>query len=407
MIGAIAGDIIGSIYEWDNIKTKDFELFGDRCDFTDDTVHTVAVADWLVNGGDLADKLANYTLRYKSRGYGGMLLDWAKQWERTPYNSWGNGSAMRVSPVAHFAQSEHEVLDLAEKSAEITHNHPEGIKGAQATALAMWMAREGADAPTIRRAITERFGYDLSQTVDEIREWYKFDVSCAGTVPQAITCALEAIDFEDAIRNAVSIGGDTDTVTCITGGIAEVMFGLPDDIRDKALSYLPDDMKKVVGCFVEFLGKERKPKNAARDLEVTPDMIEAYNSTTFRIRLPDMEVCLCPQSYCHELDRFLAKNKWDSAAVITAFNPRSVEKSQEANNRANQQLEERILSEDYQLFYGAGEGDDPNWEPEDSFLVCGIDLETGLKLAGEFGQFAIAFHITGRKTTIEITGIKN
>ena len=405
MIGAIAGDIIGSIYEWNNIKTKDFELFGDRCDFTDDTVHTVAIADWLVNGGDLADKLANYTLRYKSRGYGGMLLDWAKQWERTPYNSWGNGSAMRVSPVAHFAQSEHEVLELAEKSASITHSHPDGIAGAQATALTMWMARKGVDVPTMRQAITERFRYDLSQTVDEIREWYKFDVSCAGTVPQSITCALEAAGYEDAIRNAVSIGGDTDTVACITGGIAEVMFGIPDDIRDKALSYLPDEMSEVVGCFIEFVGKGRKLKSPAQHLEVTPGMIEAYNSTTFRIRLPDMEVCLRPQGHCHELDQFLAKNGWDSAAVITAFNPRSVEKSQEENRRANHSLEERILSGDYRLFSGAGEGDDPNWEPEDSFLICGINLEMALTLAEEFGQFAIAFHITGRKTTIDFTGI--
>jgi hypothetical protein len=185
------------------------------------------------------------------------------------------------------------------------------------------------------------------------------------------------------------------------------MFGIPDDIRDKALSYLPNEMSEVVSCFVEFVGKGQKQKGPAQHLEVTPDMIEAYNSTIFRIKLPDKEVCLRPQGHCYELDQFLAKNKWDSAAVITAFNPRSIKKSQGANNRANQQLEERILSEDYQLFCGAGEGDDPNWEPEDSFLVCGIDLETGLKLAGEFGQFVIAFHITRRKTTIEITGIKN
>jgi ADP-ribosylglycohydrolase len=153
MIGAIAGDIVGSIYEHNNIKTKDFEFFGGRCDFTDDTVHTVVVADWLVNGGDLADKLADYTLKYSGRGYGGMLFSWARQSKRTPYNSWGNGSAMRVSPVAHFSQSENEILALAEKSAAVTHNHPEGIKGAQATALTMWMARGGADVPSMRAAI--------------------------------------------------------------------------------------------------------------------------------------------------------------------------------------------------------------------------------------------------------------
>ena len=249
MIGAVAGDIIGSIYEWNNIKTKDFKLFGEGCYYTDDTVCTVAVADWLVTSGDLSDILGGYALRYPGRGYGGMFLDWANQPARTPYNSWGNGSAMRVSPVAHFARDEREVLALAKKSAAVTHNHPDGIAGAQATALTMWMAVENADGATIRREITERFDYDLSQSVDEIREWYKFDVSCAGTVPQAITCALEANDYEDAIRNAVSIGGDTDTVACITGGIAEVLFGMPEEIRTNARAYLPDEMIGIVDQF--------------------------------------------------------------------------------------------------------------------------------------------------------------
>jgi ADP-ribosylglycohydrolase len=249
MIGAVAGDIIGSIYEWNNIKTKDFPLFGEGCEFTDDTVCTVAVADWLTTNGDLSDLLSSYTLRYPGRGYGGMFLDWANQSARTPYNSWGNGSAMRVSPVAHFARDEREVLALAEKSAAVTHNHPDGIAGAQATALTMWMAVGNADAATIRREITERFDYDLSQSVDEIREWYKFDVSSAGTVPQAITCALEANNYEDAIRNAVSIGGDTDTVACITGGIAEVLFGMPEEIRTKARAYLPDEMIGIIDRF--------------------------------------------------------------------------------------------------------------------------------------------------------------
>ena len=256
MIGAIAGDIIGSIYEWNNIKIKDFPLFGERCDFTDDSVHTIAVADWLISGGDLAEILSNYTLRFPGRGYGGMLLEWAKQWDRKPYNSWGNGSAMRVSPVMYAARDEPELLDLAEKSAEVTHSHPDGVAGAQATALAMWMAREGEDAPTMRREISSRFGYDLSQTVDEIGEWYTFDVSCAGTVPQALTCAFEAEGYEDAIRNAVSIGGDTDTVACITGGLAEVMFGLPHEIREKARSYLTDDMNDVVDRFAALVGRE-------------------------------------------------------------------------------------------------------------------------------------------------------
>ena len=253
MIGAIAGDIIGSIYEWSNIKTKDFPLFGAACDFTDDTVCTVGIADWLITNGDLSDTLANYVLRHPTRGYGGMFRDWANQLERKPYNSWGNGSAMRVSPVAHFAKDEGEVLALAEKSAAVTHSHPDGIAGAQATALTMWMAREGANADAIRQMIIDRFDYDLSQSVEEIREWYKFDVSSAGTVPQAITCALEARGYEDAIRNAVSIGGDTDTIACITGGIAEVMFRMPEEIKTTARAYLPDDMIEVVDQFSEIV----------------------------------------------------------------------------------------------------------------------------------------------------------
>jgi ADP-ribosylglycohydrolase len=265
MLGAIAGDIIGSIYEHENIKTKDFPLFGEGCQFTDDTVCTVAVADWLMNGGDLSDVLGGYVLRYPNAGYGGMFWEWANQWDRKPYKSWGNGSAMRVSPVAHFASSEQEALSLAEQSSAVTHSHPDAVAGAQATALTMWLARGGADIPTMRQAITERFGYDLSQTVDEIREWYEFDVSCAGTVPQAVTCALEAVDYEDAIRNAVSIGGDTDTVACITGGIAEVMFGLPEEIKTKTRTYLTDDLINMADSFIQFVRltpDEEKEKTA-------------------------------------------------------------------------------------------------------------------------------------------------
>ena len=252
MLGAIAGDIIGSIYEHANIKTKDFPLFGKGCRFTDDTVCTVAIADCLMNDSDFAEYLGRYALRHPNRGYGGMFMRWAKEWDRKPYDSWGNGSAMRVSPVAHFATDEAAALQLAEASSAVTHSHPHGIAGAQATALTMWMAKEGVDTATIRQEITDRFGYDLSQNVDEIRGWYTFDVSCAGTVPQAITCALEAADYEDAIRNAVSIGGDSDTIACITGGIAEALFGLPEEIGRSAKTYLTDDLVDVVDRFFEL-----------------------------------------------------------------------------------------------------------------------------------------------------------
>jgi ADP-ribosylglycohydrolase len=270
MIGAIIGDIVGSVYEFDNIKTKDFPFFGPRpnanpnysdngrrngeCFFTDDTVLTIAVADWLLaDKDDLADRLAHYTFTYPNRGYGGMYANWANAWDRQPYNGYGNGSAMRVSPVAWFAKDQHQVLELAEMSASVTHNHPEGIRGAQATALAIWMARTGDGAEQIRQSVTRFAAYDLTESVDEIREWYYFNETCQKTVPQAIICALEATSFEDAVRNAISIGGDSDTVAAITGSIAEAMFGVPDEIASKARSHLPDSMIEILDRFSEYV----------------------------------------------------------------------------------------------------------------------------------------------------------
>jgi ADP-ribosylglycohydrolase len=270
MIGAIIGDIVGSVYEFDNIKTKNFPFFGPRpnanpnysdngrptgeCFFTDDTVLTIAVADWLLAGkDDLADRLAHYTFTYPNRGYGGMYANWANAWDRQPYNSYGNGSAMRVSPVAWFAKNQGQVLELAKASAAVTHDHPEGIKGAQATALAIYMARTGEGADRIRRSIADFAAYDLTETVDEIREWYYFNETCQKTVPQAIICALEATSFEDAIRNAISIGGDSDTVAAIAGSIAEAMFGIPDEFTSKARSHLPEDMIEVLERMGEYM----------------------------------------------------------------------------------------------------------------------------------------------------------
>ncbi len=248
MIGAITGDIVGSIYEGRNIKSKEFTFFGDGCRFTDDTVCTVAVADCLMNDGDFADYLRQYVRRHPYRGYGGMFRQWANS-DMGPYNSWGNGSAMRVSPVAQFARSEAELLEMAKRSSAVTHNHQDAIAGAQAVALTMWLAIAGSDTGVIRREVADRFNYDLSRSVDEIRPDYSFDVSCAGTVPEAITCALEATDYEDAVRNAISIGGDSDTIACITGGIAEVIFGVPNDIADQARSYLTADLVDALDRF--------------------------------------------------------------------------------------------------------------------------------------------------------------
>ncbi|MDJ0951001.1 MAG: ADP-ribosylglycohydrolase family protein [Alphaproteobacteria bacterium] len=248
MIGAITGDIVGSIYEARNIKTKAFPFFGAGCRFTDDTVCTLAIADCLMQDGDFADHLRRYVRRHPDRGYGAMFFEWAHT-DRGPYNSWGNGSAMRVSPVAHLARGETELLELAARSAAVTHDHPDAIAGAQAVALTMWLALAETDASSIRREVAERFGYDLDRSVDEIRPGYAFDVSCAGTVPVAITCALEATGYEDAVRNAISIGGDSDTIACITGGIAEVMFGVPAEIADQAKSYLTGDLLDVLDRF--------------------------------------------------------------------------------------------------------------------------------------------------------------
>ena len=188
MIGAITGDIVGSIYEGRNIKTKEFSFFGGGCRFTDDTVCTVAVADCLIHDSDFADYLRQYVRRHPYRGYGGMFQEWAST-DIGPYNSWGNGSAMRVSPVAHVARNQATLLEMAERSSAVTHNHPDAVAGAQAVALTMWMAMAGTDAHVIRREVADRFNYDLSRSVDEIRPDYSFDVSCAGTVPEAITCA--------------------------------------------------------------------------------------------------------------------------------------------------------------------------------------------------------------------------
>jgi ADP-ribosylglycohydrolase len=252
MLGAIVGDIVGSIYEFNNYRSKDFPLFGDGCDFTDDTVLTVAVADCLMQNGNYGEYIKRYARAYPDvkGSYGGRFAQWIRSDSMEPYNSWGNGSAMRVSAVG-FAYDDLEiVMQEAKRSAEVTHNHPEGIKGAQATSVAIYMARKGQSKEQIKKAIAKSFGYDLDRTLNEIRPVYQFNESCQETVPEALIAFLESNRFEDAIRNAVSLGGDTDTLTCITGGIAEAFYGgVPQDIADQALSYLPKVMREVVEEF--------------------------------------------------------------------------------------------------------------------------------------------------------------
>ena len=256
IIGAIAGDIIGSVYEFRPIKTKEFSLFNKKSSFTDDTIMTLAVAKWLLEDKDskeeLVKQLQNFGRRYPKGGYGRMFNNWLRTKNPEPYNSWGNGSAMRVSPVAWVGDSLEEVQKLARISAEVTHNHPEGIKGALATADAIYLARLGSSKEEIRDHIEIRYDYDLSRTVDDIRPYYKFDVSCKGSVPESIICFLEAKDYEDTIRNCISLGGDADTMAAIAGGIAEAYYGLNAELRKECRKRVEQDMLVVLDKFDEM-----------------------------------------------------------------------------------------------------------------------------------------------------------
>ena len=263
MLGAIAGDVIGSIMEVSGTKTKDFPLFTPRSRFTDDTVLTVAVAEKLLRGGDYVDLFHEYVREYPMAGYGGTFLRWAEGGKREPYNSWGNGSAMRVSPVGVIFDTLEAVESEAERAAAVTHNHPEGVKGAQATAVAVFLARTGHDKQAIKEHIEAAYGYDLSRRLDDIRPKYFFDVSCQGSVPQSIVAFLESTDFEDAVRNAISLGGDADTMACIAGAIAEAFYGgVPDHIRDPVLERLDDRIEGVLNEFYDKYGARLKRAGA-------------------------------------------------------------------------------------------------------------------------------------------------
>ena len=256
MIGAITGDIVGSYFEAFSTKLTDFELFSERSFFTDDTVLTVAVADWILHGGELTTYFHNYVDRYPAVGYGGNFIQWARGRESRPYGSWGNGSAMRVSPVAFAADSLDGVLQLAKATAEVTHNHPKGIRGAQATAGSVFIARSGGCKDEIRNFVENEMGYDLSRTLEQIRPDYSFDVTCDGSVPESITAFLESNSFEQAIRLAISLGGDADTMACIAGAIAEPFYGgvarstwLPARARlDEPLAAMVDAFRLAYRC---------------------------------------------------------------------------------------------------------------------------------------------------------------
>jgi type I restriction enzyme M protein len=255
MLGAIIGDIVGSRFEFQNIKTKEFDLFSNKCTFTDDTVMTLAVAAAILDCKGDYETLGERVVfcmrelgRSYPRNYGIMFRQWLYSDDPQSYNSFGNGAAMRVSACGFAAKNLEEALSLSRKVTKVTHNHPEGLKGAEASAAAVFLARKGAEIPEIRDYMSKNY-YTLDFTLNEIRDSYRFDESCQGSVPQAITAFLESADFEDAIRNAISIGGDSDTLAAITGGIAEAYYGIPNDICGEALTFLDERLLKIL---IEF-----------------------------------------------------------------------------------------------------------------------------------------------------------
>ena len=252
MIAAIAGDIIGSVHERANLKRMNFELFQKNSRFTDDTVMTLAVADCLLHGKPYAQTLRAYGNEYWDRGYGGMFRRWLKEERMGPYNSFGNGSGMRVSPVGWAFHKVNEVLDEAKRSAEVTHSHPEGIKGAQAVAAAVFLARKGKSKKEIKAYIQKQFAYDLGRSAEQIRKHYTFDVTCQGSIPEAIICFLDSRDTEHAIRLAISLGGDADTQACMAGAIAEAFYKeVPEVLVEKVRSLLPPELWKIVETFYQ------------------------------------------------------------------------------------------------------------------------------------------------------------
>ena len=247
MLGAIAGDILGSIHEFHPIKTKNFDLLNSECVFTDDTVMTTAVADSLMNKIPYVESLQMWGRKYPRAGYGGWFSKWIDSDFPKPYNSFGNGSAMRCSSVGWLFEDEGSVLEEAKKSAEVTHNHPEGIKGAQAVSLGVMLCRQGSTKLEIQEKLEDLFDYDLSQTMEQVKFNYSFDVTCQGSVPQAITAFLESEDFEDAIKNAISLGGDADTQACIAGALAEAFYmKIPDQIKEFVLTRITPDILDVL-----------------------------------------------------------------------------------------------------------------------------------------------------------------
>ena len=323
MLGAIFGDIVGSPYEFNNIKTEDFPLLSKESRFTDDTVMTIAVAKALMDSegkGDTAIKSAvclqmkAFGKTYNNAGYGGRFKKWLQSSSNNSYGSYGNGSAMRVSPVGWMYDTLERTLEVSKLTAEVTHDHPEGIKGAQAVAAAIFLGRQKVKKEAIKSYIEVTFKYDLSKTLKEIRPDYTFNATCQGSVPEAITAFLESSGYVDAIKKAVSIGGDSDTIACITGAIAEAYYGMPETVKQDTLSFLPRDMKAVYYRFRDFMKKNpngihdsiRKPlsETLPADLSTLEEKIAEFHKE-LKESEKDTGKVLSPEKIYEELERLL------------------------------------------------------------------------------------------------------
>ena len=257
MLGAIAGDIIGSPYEYLGFKEKGFPLFSERSCFTDDTVLTVAVADAMLHNLDFAQTLKVYGRRYPDAGYGGSFYNWMLSDTLEPYKSWGNGCAMRTSPIGFLLDDESAILKTARKCSAVTHNHSEGIKGSQAVSIGIFLARQGVSKENIRNEIFKWFGYNLKPHIGEIQPAYRFTITCQGTVPPAFIAFLDSSDYESAVRNAVSLGGDADTLACIAGALAEAYYKeIPAQIVEETRKRLPQDFLDIIDEFYEVMKKK-------------------------------------------------------------------------------------------------------------------------------------------------------
>lgn len=294
MLGAIIGDIVGSRFEFSklrNNKSREFDFFHEDCHFTDDTILTIATADAIINNKDFAKTYKEWVRKYPDSkySYGTNFHAWALDEDYNPYNSFGNGSAMRVSPIGFISNSLIESMDNAEKSAEVTHNHIEGLKGSASVSACIYLAKNKISKHIIKDIIEMFFGYNLSEKLDDIRKTYKFDETCQGSVPQSIICFLEGNSFEDCIRNAISLGGDTDTMGCIVGGIAEAYYGIPSDIKKIAMKYITPEMRKIVNDFYERIEKWTNDKLKKISKKKFVDIVTSVKSDDVLVFEYDMD----------------------------------------------------------------------------------------------------------------------